>query len=127
MKRIIATIIVLVLCLSAISLAFAGTVRFYFSGQSSSYTRSSKDTLSVGTTWKMKDWVTLDVATNRYPQVRIFHAPGTYASSHFNYKTQSEKPHAYKEEYYDGETVYVGCKKLGSQNADVTADATFDP
>lgn len=29
--------------------------------------------------------------------------------------------------YYDGETVYVGCRKKGSQSADVTADATFDP
>ena len=128
MKRIVAIVSVLVFCLSAVPAAFAdGPAAFSFSGQGTTYTRASVTTKSEGTAWNMSDWITLDVASNRYPEVRIFHAPGVYASSHFYYKTKSTKSHSYKEAYCYGEDVYVGCKRAGSKKANVTAQATFNP
>ncbi len=130
MKRIGVIISILALCLSITSSVFAvGDVSFSYSGNGTkNYVRASDTTQSEEDTWKMIDWVSLTAVKNkRCPEVRIFHAPGVYASSHFYYYTKSEKPHAYNPVYCNGEDVYVGCRKHGTQSGNVEATATFDP
>ena len=125
MKRSISLVVVIALCVLFMSSAFASTVEFSYDGSGSSFVRWSETTTSVGTDWKVSSWETSNLSPTRTVDVKIYHAPGVYASHTFTYDHTSTDPHGYTA-YSNGQAVYMaGHKKSGSGN--VIVSGYFEP
>lgn len=125
MKRFVSMIVLVVLCATFVVSAMASTVEFSYNGSGSSFVRWSETTSSVGTTWCVSSWDSSNLSSSRVANVKIYHAPGVYASHTFKYSTESTKDHDYTA-YANGQDVYMaGHKKSGKGNVTVSGD--FEP
>lgn len=126
MKRIMLLLVVAVMCLGCIAPAFASaTIPFVFGGTTSSFTRATPDAKSVGTTWRVSYWSICNLSSSKKADVKIFHAPGEYASHTWTYSNESTKYHPFIA-YANGQTVYMAAKKrAGTGSINISGD--FEP
>ena len=119
MKRFIGLLLSLVLCMTCIASAMA--VSFSFNSDTTTFSRWSNDTTSKGTTWTSSN-----LSDSCQAAVKIYHAPGVYASHTYYYKSKSTAAHNYLDDYADGETVYAAGKKYKGSGK-ITVSGTFEP
>ena len=126
MKRAIILLTVVTMCLGCIASAFASaTIPFIFGGTTTSFTRATPDAKSVGTTWRISYWSVSNLSSSKTANVKIFHAPGEYASHTWNYSKESTQYHPYTA-YANGQTVYMAAKKKsGTGSINISGD--FEP
>ncbi len=123
MKRFVALVLTVVLCMVGVVPAMA--VSFSYEGNATSFTRWSDDTKSDGTTWSLS-WSGSNLSSSKKAAVKIYHAPGVYASHTFYYQSTSTTSHSYLTKYANGKVVYLAGKKYsGSDNIKVSG--TFNP
>ena len=123
MKRFVALLLIAMLCLFCVFPAMA--VTFVCASESTSFARWSDDTTSVGTTWSLS-WSACNLSSTRKAAVKIFHAPGVYASHTYYYQGRSTASHNYLSDYAVGQTVYVAGKKY-SGTGKILVFGTFNP
>ena len=123
-KRFIGLLLTLVLCMTCIASAMA--VSFSFNSNATTFTRWSDDTTSKGTTWKFSEWTSSNLSDSCQAAVKIYHAPGVYASHTYYYKSKSTAAHNYLDDYADGATVYAAGKKYKGSGK-ITVSGTFEP
>ena len=124
MKRFIGLLLSLGLCMTCIASAMA--VSFSFNSDTTTFSRWSANTTSKGTTWSFSEWTSSNLSNSRQAAVKIYNAPGVYASHTYYYKSKSTTAHNYLDDYANGETVYADGKKYkGSGN--ITVSGTFEP
>lgn len=123
MKRFAALVLVVVLCVVCIVPAMA--VSFSFNSSTTTFTRWSADTKSAGTTWSLS-WTDSNLSSTKKAAVKIYHAPGVYASHTFYYQSTSTASHSYLSEYANGQVVYLAGKKY-SGSGNITVSGTFNP
>ena len=107
MKRFIGLLLSLVLCMTCIASAMA--VSFSFNSDTTTFSRWSNDTTSKGTTWKFSEWTSSNLSDSCQAAVKIYHAPGVYASHTYYYKSKSTAAH----NYLDGTAVLAGWPENG--------------
>ncbi len=125
MKRFVSMMVLIVLCGAFVASAMATTVDFSYDGSSKSFVRWSETTSSVGTTWCVSSWDSSNLSSKRVANVKIYHAPGVYASHTFKYSSNSTKDHDYTAYANGGDVYMAGHKKSGSGNITVSGD--FEP
>lgn len=118
----------LVLCLLILCLSFSSALAVTFSWDSSSTTFSkwSKSTSSDGSTWKLTSWTSSNLTATHKAAVKIYSAPGEYASHTFYYQSTSTTAHDYLDGIDDGTTVYAAGKRY-SGSGNITVAGTFEP
>lgn len=123
MKKFVALLLSMVLiCLcitSAMAVGFKGT------GSPTSFTRWSETTQASGSTWYLS-WSRCNLKDGLKAAIKIYSAPGVYASHTFYYSTSSLTSHAYLESVTDGTNVYVAGKKYAG-SGDLNLEGTFHP
>lgn len=125
MKRVTVLLIcALLLCVYANAALAAGSVSFSGSGTPTSFTRWSEDTSADGT-WYLS-WTTSNLSDGLKAAVKIYNAPGVYASHTFYYSSTSTSSHSYLPDIEDGDNVYVGGKKY-SGSGSLSVSGTFNP
>ena len=124
-ERILVMLTVTILCLASVASAVASTVDFSYDGKGSSFVRWSKTTPSVGDKWKVSSWTESNLSKSRTAKVKIYHAPGVYASHTFTYNSKSTLEHGYTA-YANGEDVYMAGHK-GSGTGNVKVSGSFEP
>lgn len=123
MKRFVALLLIVVLCV--IFTVSAMAVAFSFDSDTTTFTRWSADTKSVGTTWSLS-WSSSNLSSSHKAAVKVYHAPGVYASHTFYYQSRSTASHSYLSEYADGQVVYLAGKKY-SGSGNIIVSGTFNP
>ena len=123
MKRFASLVLIVMLCVICVVPAMA--VRVLCASDSTSFKRWSADTTSVGTTWSLS-WGTSNLSADKKAAVKIYHAPGVYASHTFYYQSNSTASHSYLPAYANGQTVYVAGKKH-SGTGSLYISASFNP
>ncbi len=94
MKKFVAfTLCVMLVCL-CISSAFA-SVLFSYEGTSTTFTRWGFNTNSDGETWELS-WRESNLSNTLVAAIKIYSAPGVYASHTFYYSSKSTDPHKYE-------------------------------
>ena len=106
MKKFIAFVLGLVIMCS-VSLASA-SVNFQYSGSEKvNFIRWSDSTKSSGKNWHIT-WGSNNLSSTKRAVVRVYSAPGVYASSLYVYDSASTAYHAYKSGYGQGKaSVYL--------------------
>ncbi|MDO4836942.1 MAG: hypothetical protein Q4B32_00980 [Clostridia bacterium] len=123
MKRFVALLLTVVLC--AVFTVPAMAVSFSFNSDTTTFTRWSADTTSVGSTWSLS-WTSSNLSSSHKAAVKIYHAPGVYASHTFYYQSESTASHSYLPDYAGGQTVYLAGKRY-SGTGNITVSGTFNP
>lgn len=123
MKRFVALLLTVVLC--SVFTVPAMAVSFSFDSDTTTFTRWSADTTSEGTTWSLS-WGTCNLSSDKKAAVKIYHAPGIYASHTYYYQNKSTASHSYLSAYANGQTVYVAGKKH-SGTGSLYISASFNP
>ncbi len=123
MKRFTALVLVVVLCMVCVVPAMA--VKVLCASDATTFQRWSADTTSEGTTWSLS-WGTCNLSSDKKAAVKIYHAPGVYASHTYYYQNKSTASHSYLSAYANGQTVYVAGKKH-SGTGSLYISASFNP
>lgn len=107
MKKIIASVLLVVLVCTA-SLASAATRFSYTGSETTDFIQWSQPAESTGSNWHLT-WENCDLSSTKRAVVRVYAAPGVYASSLYVYSSASTAYHPYKSGYGQGKAnTYLG-------------------
>ena len=123
MKKIISmALCVMMLCLFSASALAA--VNFSWDSDSTSFSRWSSDTTSDGPDWYLNSWTSSNLSASHKAGVKIYTAPGKYASHTFYYSSTSTSSHDYLPDF-SGNAYAAGMRYSGSGN--ITVAGKFNP
>lgn len=123
MKKFVALLLSMVLICLCITSAMA--VSFSWKGTSSSFTRWSSSVKANGSTWSIS-WGDNNLSSTRKAAVKIYSAPGVYASHTFYYSSSSSASHDYLASVTNSTDVYLAGKKY-SGDGEIIVSGTFNP
>ena len=123
MKKFVALLLSMVLICLYITSAMA--VEFKATGSPTSFTRWSSTAQAGGSTWYLS-WSKCNLSSDLKAAIKIYSAPGVYASHTFYYSTSSSTSHSYLTSVTIGTDVYVAGKKY-SGSGDLDLLGTFHP
>lgn len=107
MKKIFALVLCLVTVFS-FTLASASTHFSYTGSETTNFIRWSDSDKSTGSKWHLT-WESCDLSSTKRAVVRVYAAPGVYASSLYVYSSASTAYHPYKSSYGQGKAnTYLG-------------------
>lgn len=124
MKKFFALLLCFVLVCLCISSAMA--VSFSWDSSSTSFSRWSDTTSAKGGTWKISQWTQSNLSESHKAAVKVYSAPGVYASHTFYYSSTSTNSHDYLDSVTDGTDVYLA-GKLHSGSGNITVAGMFEP
>jgi len=123
MKKFVALLLSMMLICLCISSAMA--VSFSWTGSSTSFTRWSSSVKAQGNTWYIS-WGDTNLSSTQKAAVKIYSAPGVYASHTFYYSSESSASHSYLDSVTNSTDVYLAGKKY-SGSADLEVSGEFHP
>lgn len=125
MKKIAILCICTLLVCAFVTTAMAASVSFSWDSSSTVFSRWSSTTKADGSTWSLS-WTSSNLSSSHQAAVKIYSAPGVYASHTFYYSSKSTQSHPYLSEVTDNTDVYVA-GKLYSGTGNITVSGTFNP
>lgn len=124
MKRIIASVL-LVMLVSTASLAFASTSFSYKGSEKVDFIQWSQPAQSTGNYWHIV-WGNNNLSSTKRAVVRVYAAPGVYASSLFVYDSPSTAYHPYKSGYGQGKSnTYLGGRMDNRDSGELNVKGEF--
>lgn len=118
----------LVLCLVTVcsfTLASASTPFSYSGNEKVNFIRWSQSDQSSGKNWHIT-WDDCNLSSTNRAVVRVFAAPGVYASSLFVYSSPSTAYHPYKSGYGQGKSnTYLGGRMDDRDSGSITVKGQF--
>lgn len=124
MKKFFALLLCFVLVCSCISSAMA--VSFSWDSSSTTFSRWSETTTADGGSWRISKWTKSNLSSDHKAAVKVYSAPGVYASHTFYYSSTSTNSHDYLSSVTDGTDAYLA-GKLYSGSGNITVAGTFEP
>lgn len=124
MKKIVATVLSVVLLCSA-SLASASTSFSYTGSETTDFIQWSQPAESTGANWHLT-WTKCNLSSTKRAVVRVYAAPGVYASSLYVYSSASTAYHPYKSGYGQGKAnTYLGGRKDNRDTGTIIVSGEF--
>lgn len=118
----------LFLCLVAVcsfTLASASTTFSYSGNEKVNFIQWSQPAKSTGKNWHIT-WGTNNLSSTNRAVVRVYAAPGVYASSLFVYSSPSTAYHPYKSAYGQGQsTTYLGGRMDNRDSGELNVKGEF--